>query len=83
MLLVVRDIDSEILREDNVFCVKMQTPNGLIEILTDHAQMAGVIDAGEIIYVIDEKEKTIEAPNGGIFYVGNNVVTILFSLHKF
>ena len=83
MLLIVRDIDSEILHEDNVFSVKIQTPNGLIEILTDHAPMVGVIDTGNITYIINEKEKSIEAPRGGIFSVENNVVTILFSLHEF
>ena len=83
MLLIIRDIDSEILHEDNVFSVKIQTLNGLIEILTDHAPMVGVIDTGNITYIINEKEKSIEAPRGGIFSVENNVVTILFSLHKF
>lgn len=83
MLLIIRDIDSEILHEDNVFSVKLQTPNGLIEILHDHAPMVGVIDIGKIIYTINEKEKTIDAPKGGIFSVENNVVTVLFSLHEF
>ena len=83
MLLIIRDIDSEILHEDNVFSVKLHTPNGLIEILNDHAPMVGVINSDKIIYTINEIEKSIEAPNGGIFFVENNVVTVLFSLHKF
>ena len=45
--------------------------------------MVGVINSDKIIYTINEIEKSIEAPNGGIFFVENNVVTVLFSLHKF
>ena len=77
LLLEVLSHHGQILKEDNVESVRVQTMEGPVTILSNHVAYFGTVQIGIVDYMKDGKIKKLVMGSHGIIEVFKNHVTII------